>query len=99
MAVTAVIAAALGVGPAVRGCGGSARTRQVESFGADAGELFFAHSRTLDAAPVDDRLAVLASAGLGVVRAAPLWEFAEPDPPRGGRHNYDWRFDDFIARR
>lgn len=55
--------------------------------------------RTLSAASVDRQLAAAAATGLGLARVAPLWEFTEPLPPRGGRHVYDWRFDDFIAHR
>lgn len=54
-------------------------------------------SRTLDAAAIDRELAAVEAEGLGVVRAAPLWEFTEPQAPRAGVHVYDWRFDDLIA--
>ncbi len=59
--------------------------------------MFF--DRNLDAAAIDRQLAAAAAADLGLVRVAPLWEFTEPSPPRGGQHLYTWRFDDFIAAR
>ncbi len=70
---------------------------RVMNFGADVGQIFL--SRAFDAAATDRELAAAAGAGLGLVRAPPLWEFTEPSPPVGGQHRYDWRFDDFIAAR
>jgi len=55
--------------------------------------------RTFDALDADRQLAAAAADGLGLARAAPLWEFTEPEAPRGGQHRYDWRFADFIAGR
>ncbi len=66
-------------------------------FGADVSAMFL--SRTFDAATVDRELAAVDADGLGLVRAAPLWEFTEPRAPNAGVHLYDWRFDDFIANR
>lgn len=51
----------------------------------------------LSPASVDRALSSAAASGLGLVRAAPLWELTEQQPPRHGRHHYDWRFDDRIA--
>jgi polysaccharide biosynthesis protein PslG len=64
-------------------------------FGADMGVLFQDHDSP---AVVDRALASAAAAGLGVARVAPLWELTEPMPPQRGRHRYDWRYDDFIAK-
>jgi hypothetical protein len=73
-----------------------AATRAVD-FGADVDPLFLGPS----AAPgeADLQLAGAAAAGLGLARAAPLWEFTEPLPPRGGVHHFDWSYDDRIADR
>ena len=68
---------------------------RVPDFGADVGILFQSH---YPAAVVNRALASAEAAGLGLARATPLWEFTEPFPPRGGRHHYDWRYDDYIAR-
>lgn len=74
--------------------GGGAPPRSTE-FGADMGGLF---QNRYPPAVVDRALASAAAAGLGLARVAPLWELTEPEPPRGGRHRYDWRYADFIAR-
>jgi polysaccharide biosynthesis protein PslG len=76
---------------------GPSPQQRVANFGADFSAMFF--DRSLDAASVDRELAAAASDGLGLARANPLWERTEPQPPRGGGHVYDWRFDDFIASR
>ncbi len=60
--------------------------------------IFFS-SRSFDPSLANRELAAAAADGLGVARAAPLWEFTEPQPPSGGTHHYDWRFDDFMAGR
>lgn len=70
--------------------------QRISDFGADVSEVFL--GRNLQAAGVDRELAAAAATGLGLARAAPLWEFTEPTPPHDGRHVYDWRFDDFISR-
>ena len=38
-----------------------------------------------------------ASTGATIARSDALWEAAEPAPPIGGVHHYDWSFDDRIA--
>jgi polysaccharide biosynthesis protein PslG len=91
-------------------CGGGARhspttsttttappAKRATDFGPDVSAMFL--DGGLDPASIDRRLAAAASAGLGLARAAPLWEFTERQPPRDGRHVYDWRFDDLIASR
>lgn len=65
------------------------------AFGADVGVMFQAR---YPPAVVDRALAGAAAAGLGVARAAPLWELTEPAAPLAGRHRYDWRYDDTIAK-
>ncbi|MDQ6607627.1 MAG: hypothetical protein M3Z06_13915 [Actinomycetota bacterium] len=55
--------------------------------------------RSADARYVDRQLAGAATDGLGLARAAPLWEFTEPRPPHGASHRYDWRYDDLVAGR
>jgi hypothetical protein len=65
------------------------------TFGADVGQVF--QLRAFDAALADRLLEVASADGLGLARAAPMWELTEPDPPVAGRHRYDWRYDDFIA--
>jgi len=73
-------------------------TRQATSdFGADVSAMFL--NRPVGGASVDRSLGAVTADGLGLVRAAPLWEFTEPRPPLSGVHAYDWRFDDLIAGR
>jgi hypothetical protein len=64
------------------------------AFGADFGVIF---QSPYPPAVVDRALATARGAGLGLARVAPLWEATEPLPPQGGRHVYDWRYDDRIA--
>jgi hypothetical protein len=64
-------------------------------FGADFGVIFQSH---YPPAVVSRAMASARASGLELARVAPLWEFTEPLPPRQGRHRYDWRYDDYIAR-
>lgn len=48
-------------------------------------------------AEIDAQLQALRSTGATIARSDALWELSEPAPPAGGRHRYDWRFDDQIA--
>jgi hypothetical protein len=48
-------------------------------------------------AQIDGQLASLAATGATLARSDALWEATEPEPPVGGVHHYDWRFDDLIA--
>jgi hypothetical protein len=77
------------------GAGGPRASERSPDFGADVGEIF--QSRYPPAA-VDRALTSAARAGLGLARVAPLWELTERAAPQGGRHHYDWRYDDFIAK-
>jgi hypothetical protein len=74
--------------------GGGAPERS-PAFGADVGVMFQAR---YPPAVVNRALAGVAAAGLGVARVAPLWELTEPAAPQAGRHRYDWRYDDDIAK-
>jgi hypothetical protein len=103
VALALALAILIGIAVALAVSGGGAPkprsslnpTRQATSnFGADVSAMFL--NRTLSGASVDRELAGVAADGLGLVRAAPLWEFTEPQAPRSGVHTYDWRFDDFI---
>jgi polysaccharide biosynthesis protein PslG len=66
-----------------------------EQFGANVGRLF--NDRAYSAAQIDAQLTALRATGATVARADALWEAAEPSPPAGGVHRYDWAFDDLIA--
>ncbi len=46
---------------------------------------------------VDAQLAALRASGATVARSDAFWETAEPHPPVGGVHTYDWSFDDRVA--
>jgi hypothetical protein len=66
-----------------------------EQFGANTGVLF--NDRRSTPAQINAQLAALAQTGATVVRSDALWEDAEPAPPIGPVHRYDWGFDDLIA--
>lgn len=70
-------------------------TGSSEQLGANAGELFNSHAYT--PAEIDAQLGALARTGTTLVRSDALWEEAEPQPPIGPVHRYDWSFDDLIA--
>jgi hypothetical protein len=65
------------------------------AFGADFGVIF---QSPYPPRVIDRALATARQAGLGLARVAPLWEATEPLAPQAGRHLYDWRYDDRIAR-
>jgi hypothetical protein len=46
---------------------------------------------------IDAQLAAVHRTGATIARIDALWEVAEPAPPSGGVHHYDWSFDDRIA--
>lgn len=73
-----------------------ARVPQAPDFGADVGQIF--QLQVFSHAEVDRLLSAAEADGLGLARASPMWEVTEPRPPVGGRHHYDWRYDDFLAR-
>jgi hypothetical protein len=64
-------------------------------FGVNVGRLF--NDRTYTPAQIDEQLAALRQTGATLARSDALWEAAEPTPPTGGIHHYDWSFDDSIA--
>jgi hypothetical protein len=66
-----------------------------EELGANVNRLF--NDRTYGPAAIDAQLAALRATGASVARSDALWEIAEPSPPAGGVHRYDWSFDDAIA--
>ncbi len=52
---------------------------------------------TYPPAQIAAQLAAVQATGATVARSDALWEATEPHPPEGGRHQYDWSFDDAIA--
>lgn len=68
---------------------------QGEQFGADVNRVF--ENAAFTPAQVNAQLAALQATGSTVARTDSLWEFSEPSPPSGGRHRYDWSFDDRVA--
>ena len=66
-----------------------------EEFGVNTGVMFNAgrYSR----AQINAQLAALARTGATVVRSDALWEDAEPQPPIGIFHRYNWTLDDLIV--
>jgi hypothetical protein len=83
--------------PGAKAAPAPAGSARATAFGADVDQIFLGPSAA--AGDADRQLAGAAAAGLGLARAAPLWEFTEPRPPVGGVHHYDWRYDDLIAGR
>jgi hypothetical protein len=63
--------------------------------GASVNRLF--NSQTYTAAQIDGQLTALAGTGATIARGDALWEAAEPEPPAGATHHYDWSFADRIA--
>ena len=66
-----------------------------EQLGASVNRLF--NSPTYSSAEIDAQLAALAGTGATIARSDALWEAAEPQPPAGASHRYDWSFADRIA--
>ena len=66
-----------------------------EQFGANTGVLF--NSGAYDQAQVDAQLGALAQTGATVARSDAFWEYAEPNPPIGVLHRYNWSYDDGVA--
>jgi polysaccharide biosynthesis protein PslG len=81
--------AAAGPGPPAK----PAPTR--EQFGVNVNRLF--NDRNYTAHQTDSQLRALRATGAMIARTDALWEAAEPTPPVGGIHHYDWSFDDTIA--
>jgi hypothetical protein len=65
------------------------------SFGVNVNLLF--NDFSYAPAQIGAQLAAVAATGATVARSDALWEATEPQAPVGGRHRYDWRFDDTIA--
>ena len=55
------------------------------------------NDRTYASGDIDAQLRVLQMTGATVARSDALWEAAEPAPPAGGIHRYQWGFDDMVA--
>jgi hypothetical protein len=68
---------------------------QGEEFGASVNRLF--NDRAYPLSVVGARLRELRATGATIARSDALWEAAEPSPPAGGVHHYDWSFDDVVA--
>jgi hypothetical protein len=94
--------AVLAAGGWLAGCGGGPPARLAalpppadEQFGAGVNYLFTypGHSAT----EIASQLQALRDTGATLARTDSLWEATEPAPPRDGRHEYDWRFDDRVA--
>jgi hypothetical protein len=70
-----------------------------EQFGVNVNRLFNdqfgGHGYT--PAQIDGLLGALAATGATVARSDALWQAAEPNPPAGATHRYDWTFADQIA--
>jgi hypothetical protein len=64
-------------------------------FGVNVNLLFNTSAYTQ--AEIDAQLGAARAAGATMARSDALWEATEPQPPAGGRHAYDWTFDDRIA--
>jgi hypothetical protein len=66
-----------------------------EQLGASVNRLF--NAQTYTPTQIDGQLAALAATGATIARSDALWEAAEPAPPTGASHQYDWSFADRIA--
>jgi polysaccharide biosynthesis protein PslG len=66
-----------------------------EQFGASVNLLFLLGP--VSAAQRGAQLRALHATGATLARTDALWENAEPSPPIGGIHHYDWTFDGQIA--
>jgi hypothetical protein len=64
-------------------------------YGAAVNRLFL--DGTWTPAQISTQVQALAATGATVARADALWEASEPTPPSGGRHHYNWLYDDIIA--
>jgi polysaccharide biosynthesis protein PslG len=64
-------------------------------FGASVNRLF--ENPAFTASQVSAALSALHATGATLARSDALWEYAEPTAPVGGRHTYDWSFDDRVA--
>lgn len=99
LALAAVIVGAVVAGAAGGGSGSSGPAApappSTETFGASVNWLF--NAGVYPPVQVEARLHDLRLTGVTLARTDALWELAEPQPPAGGVHHYDWTFDDQIA--
>lgn len=70
-----------------------------EQFGASVNRLFNDQfsGQGYPPAQIAAQLQALRAAGATVARSDALWSAAEPSPPAGGAHRFQWQFDDQIA--
>jgi hypothetical protein len=66
-----------------------------EQFGVNVNRLF--NDQTYSKQAIDAQLRALHRTGATIARSDALWQAAEPNPPLGGVHRYDWGFDDAVA--
>jgi hypothetical protein len=66
-----------------------------QQLGASVNWLF--NGRNYSPRLIDAQLRALSGTGATIARSDAIWGYAEPRPPAGGLHSYDWRFDDRIA--
>ena len=103
-AVVLPIALTGGGGPAKRAVAPPATTAAVPSQPPPAAQVFGASVNRIFNAPdysdaqIDAQLTALAQTGATVARSDALWEAAEPQPPDGSTHHYDWSFADRIVQ-
>lgn len=96
VAVVAVVLAVRGTGSrSSRAPARRAATPAGVRVGANVNRLF--NGGLYSPAQIDSQLRLLAATGATLARSDALWEEAEPRPPDGGVHHYDWSFDDEIA--
>jgi hypothetical protein len=100
--VVAIVLATGGGGPAKHAPTPTASTTTTppttptaEQLGASVNRLF--NSPGYTAAQIDAQLTALEQTGATIARSDALWEAAEPSPPTGSTHHYDWSFADRIA--
>ena len=100
--VVAIVLATGGGGPAKHAPTPTASTTTTppttptaEQLGASVNRLFNSPGHT--AAQIDAQLTALEQTGATIARSDALWEAAEPSPPTGSTHHYDWSFADRIA--
>jgi hypothetical protein len=65
------------------------------ALGINVNRLF--DDRSYSQAAIDGQLRALAETGAEAARTDALWDATEPAAPVGGRHRYDWEFDDRVA--
>jgi hypothetical protein len=55
------------------------------------------NSDTFTAAQVEEQLDAMQADGVKLARTDAFWSVAEPEPPAGGVHRYDWGYADRVA--